>query len=803
MFGYWLKCRDGVDLFASFHLSKIFPFNCLQKSRNIIYADSSDIMLNEGFDGVLSKNNWDNIWARDNEKSLVSESIQAYGLDNSNCLTVQSSSDKDWSISNNSLIEVQNGDVFYFEGYLKSIGRNNRCGFSVILYDKDKKVLQWVFAKKFVNGDKDWTKVTNKFLISHDARYIRFRFTGAGKGSSFADEIIFRKEVISYKPENLKSEYIISDDNIRMLICVPGNKVIVSKNGSNKKFTLNGFFGELAVVSVKSYKKDEIVLRAINADDLNEYAVKIIMMDNSRIAVEIDCINNEIYDSLEFPTFEIEKDLSLVLPAGEGILKPSSEVLGNYFRFRSGKPLPFVGLMKGDDGFLFLLDTPIDSEIVLDGKRGEKVSFTNRWFSEKAEFGYKRKIIFSLTEGGYTGLAKKYREYAVTNGLIKTLKNKSDARNRNIDKLIGAVDVWYWGKDARQFINDADKAGIKKILYSRSKDKADVDYINKKGFLSSSYDIYQDVWPPIYHDVTQKHDGWPEDLILDERGDWVKGWVIKKGLKEYPGGVICSIPGLERAKNVIPEDLKRKPYNARFIDTITSTPWRECCNKAHPTTRTEDMRNKMNLLDFCSNEMHLVTGAEDGAYTAIPYCDFFEGMMSPGIGRLPKSGRNVTGKRYAEPTKNFLEYQVGTKYRIPLWELVFHDCVVTTWYWGDSSNLINEVWYKRDLFNILYGNMPLWSIPDWNYWKKYKDRFIECYNNVCPVFEKVGYEEMLSHKFISKDQNIQETTFRNDVRIVVNFGEFIYKLEEANYELPAHGFVVFEKGKVWKEGVCS
>jgi len=244
------------------------------------------------------------------------------------------------------------------------------------------------------------------------------------------------------------------------------------------------------------------------------------------------------------------------------------------------------------------------------------------------------------------------------------------------------------------------------------------------------------------------------------------------------------------------------PYSARFIDATASTAWKECYNSEHPTTRSGDIKYKMALLDFVSKDMGLLTGSEDGVDVSVPYVDYFEGMMSVGKGRLPDSGRRVSTVEYMKPTEDFLKYQVGTDYRIPLWELVYHDAIVSTWYWGDSNNRIPEYWWKKDLFNILYGNMSLWAIRDWDHWKEYKDRFVKSYKNVSPVFEKVGYEEMLNHRFVTNDHLIQETTFSGDIRIVVNFGDANFNLEN-DYILPAHGFVVFEKEKVWKEGISN
>ena len=54
------------------------------------------------------------------------------------------------------------------------------------------------------------------------------------------------------------------------------------------------------------------------------------------------------------------------------------------------------------------------------------------------------------------------------------------------------------------------------------------------------------------------------------------------------------------------------------------------------------------------------------------------------------------------------KFQVGGKYRLPLWELVYHDCCVAYWYWGDYNNKLPALWDKRDLFNALYGTPPMY-----------------------------------------------------------------------------------------------
>lgn len=548
-------------------------------------------------------------------------------------------------------------------------------------------------------------------------------------------------------------------------------------------------------------------IEMVNPETMDGFtAIAALAPDAPEIVFTVDKEAGAKFAGLEFPPFfEIARGDKIVLPLAEGFLfdtETAAKRAPSSLRCKGGWPLAFVGVLDSEAGWMEIVETPLDFELVKESA-GEKIGFQNRWLAEKGGFGYSRAMRYVFfDQGGYAAMAKRYRHYAGEKGFLKTLAEKNISRGGNISRLIGAVNVWFWGTGKKDFARQMKASGIEKALFSSA--DWDVAAINKLGYLTSIYDIYQDVWPPVYHQVTHHHNGWPGDLVLDEKGDWARGWVIKKGLKEYPGGVICSARGLERAKKNIPEDLKKNPYTARFIDTTTSTPWRECYNPAHPTTRGEDFKNKMALLGFCSEGLGLVTGSEDGVDAAAPFVDYFEGMMSPGIGRLPDSGRNVGAVKYIPPTEDFLKYQAGADYRVPLWELVFHDCVVSTWYWGDSSNRIPELWWKKDLFNILYGNMPLWAIRDWDHWKQYKKRFIESYNNVCPVFEKVGFLEMLSHRFVTEDREVQETRFEGDILIFVNFSESApFELKEFNHILPAKGFAVFERGKVWKEGECS
>ena len=164
----------------------------------------------------------------------------------------------------------------------------------------------------------------------------------------------------------------------------------------------------------------------------------------------------------------------------------------------------------------------------------------------------------------------------------------------------------------------------------------------------------------------------------------------------------------------------------------------------------------------------LLAGSETGQDWAAPAVHYFEGMMSLGPYRSPDAGQAMY--QYKTPTPDLLKYQVGPGFRVPLWELVYHDSVVAYWYWGDGSNKQPELWDVRDLWNVLHATPPLWMI-DKTKWAKEKGRYVKSYQTVCPVVREAAYQEMTNHEFLTPDRTVQRTTFANGVHVTVNFGD--------------------------------
>ncbi len=563
----------------------------------------------------------------------------------------------------------------------------------------------------------------------------------------------------------------------------------IIKEDNDYKFA--GLAGQTTLESVTK-TSDSILTLSLSFPGKLTATALITMTEDADIVIALEG-QGVLKQPVEFPgSLTAVRSQSWVVPINEGLLIPANDKYFHpfdkpeaFFTLCGGHGLcmPMLGLTDGTNGLLVICETPNDAAVrftVPDNKK-KTSTWTFRWEPEKGAWGYERRLRLKLlAEGSYVSLAKAYREYAQSQGLLKTLREKARLVPA-VDRLIGSVDLWYWGDAAwkkdphpEAFGQQLADAGIRRVLWSSSGPAPAIDLLNSLGFLTGKYDIIQDVWAPGTPLPWLTHEGWPADLAWGPGNVTMTGWVARdKEGKEYPGGVICDSRGLDHLRKHVETD-KALALAARFLDTTTASSLRECYNPAHPMTRTEDRQYKMAQLAYLSEEKKLVTGSETGVDMAVPYLEYFEGMMSLAPYRLADSGHDLF--TYIKPGPDVWRFQVGPYYRIPLFELVYHDCVVTTWYWGDSSNREPEEWDQRDMLNALYGNSPLW-ICDPSRWARDKARYLKSYEWATTVARHTGYSEMLWHEFLTKDHTVQYAKFADGTQVWVNFGKQSRHLE--------------------------
>jgi hypothetical protein len=752
-------------LFAAFSIALLLLSRSVGQSQN------------PGFESGLD--GWRPLWTREqNAGQLILDSQAAHSGHNS--ARVQHQSEKDWSLEPANRVPVEPGDVFESAAWVKVANAENaEATLCVATFDEDGHAIEWSYGASSISGSTDWRFLRSKFVIPEGVASIQPRLIGHGKASTWLDDFsLERKSSIDIAKGKSLRPVSIRNAALRVTLN-PGNATFaVEDQRTHRRFEQRPLRNQVILLDA-SEAAERIDFRILHTASALEISGSI-RLDGAKPEFTVELSSSgDLPAALQFPhPFTTASREYLVVPMNEGISYPIEDRTIEPMRLIAygghGICMAFWGVTDGTVGHAAIIETPDDAAIRIDRVQ-DRLVVAPEWESQKGAFAYKRKLRYIFfTEGGHVAIAKRYREYARQLGLLKTLAQKR-AENPNVDLLIGAVNVWCWDKDAVGIAKEMQSAGIDRILWSNQQPPENIRALNEMGVLSGRYDIYQDVMNPANFPLLRwKHPdwttaAWPQDIILNARGDWLRGWAIEgKDDKMHPCGVLCDRRAIDYARERIPADLQSHPYRARFIDTTTAAPWNECYSTNHPMTRSDSKRFKMELLRYVSEDNKLVTGCETGHDASVPYLHYFEGMMSLGPYRVPDAGRNMA-LIWTNAPEPVVKFQLGHNYRLPLWELVFHDCVVSQWYWGDYNNKLPGLWDKRDLFNVLYGSPPMFMFTG-DSWRQNRARFVQSYKNTCPTVREVGYSEMIDHKFLTEDRSVQQTTFANGISVIVNFG---------------------------------
>lgn len=481
----------------------------------------------------------------------------------------------------------------------------------------------------------------------------------------------------------------------------------------------------------------------------------------------------------------------LISTAREGLLFPVRDVK-NYSGRGVWRGMACSGAVdvRRNCGYLLVADTPDDMELRSATVRPQAEPFlalAPTLLPQLGKFGYTRRLIYFFTDkGGHVALAKFYRDHVAKKGMLVLFKDK---KKKGIPLLMGAMNVHSAGlTECKAF----KAAGIREALINTTRDVAEAQ---KLGYLVGRYDVYTDVLDPEFLTPNDTWSlGWrfPDDMFKNRKGEFLPvGYrtvdpKTKKVMMRYRPCQKATVDVVKREDRGVGV-VKRNGYLAYFFDVTTSWDLAECWNPLHVASRTEDKIARREQFD-CIGKLDggVLIGSEDGKDWALPYAEYFEGLMSTGLTynelqELPWS--------CPLPSEAHLRNNFSPALRIPFFELVYHGAVQNYWWWIDNPIVHPQTWAQRDLMNILHANPPIYRFhnPELRtFFYLNLDRFLDTYRNVCLWAKAVGYDEMVSH-WRSEDGNLHRSDFSSGLSVTVDFAKSTFKIAgdaAAHPELP-------------------
>ena len=489
----------------------------------------------------------------------------------------------------------------------------------------------------------------------------------------------------------------------------------------------------------------------------------------------------------------------LVLPTDEGVLLPATSVdiprlIGSYKYGQTGIAMPWFGFVEGEQGLMALIETADDMQVVVGRTNAKQSSGPSlltagvEWLSSRDDLRYTRQIRFCLIErGGYVAMAKRYRKHLVDSGQFRTLADKIKELPV-VERLLGAIDIYDHsakrsataGSDVLDWmINN----GIRRALYYGGTNKDRNEKARQAGYVTARYDIYTDIATPELAAVwglpktpnDPRRIGYPDEAIVRRDGSLQPGFASPVG-KVTQGGELktircvnrCSAIKLDWLKRIVPRQAEEYALMSRFLDVETASSLAECYSPKHPETRTDDRRARTALFDYLRS-IGQIAASEGGADWPAHALHYQEGSLT--LNHLGSLRGVYIGTSPIDLTDEYIAAQFTMSHRVPLVKLVYHDSVLMTWRWNHTPNRWvkgAEYWDEWDLIHILYGGMPIFVVDSASVATK-GERILKSYRDICGVLEKTAGSEMLEHRFLSEDRQVQQTRFANGWRVVVNF----------------------------------
>ena len=312
------------------------------------------------------------------------------------------------------------------------------------------------------------------------------------------------------------------------------------------------------------------------------------------------------------------------------------------------------------------------------------------------------------------------------------------------------------------------------------------------GYLVGPYDSYHSIHHPAEKDTWETAQF---DLSLYETGgiinaDGTKNRGFKK--KGYHLSPLVAQPYVEDRVNGIVAQMP-VDFNTWFIDCDAYGELFDDYSPSHPATQLDDMNARLARIAWIQDTHNTVVGSEGGSAYAAATLHFAHGMTVPVMGWGDPDMKEKTSPYYIGgywppeapaihikqvPLKsNYLYLYYDPRFRLPLYQIVFHDSVITTNHWLSGSLKFENAIETLALLELLYNVPPLYHLNMAEF-TKHKAWIKQHYAFFSPLHREIGGQTMTGFEWLNDNRQVQHTEFGDMVEIFANFGMDTFEHED-------------------------
>lgn len=307
------------------------------------------------------------------------------------------------------------------------------------------------------------------------------------------------------------------------------------------------------------------------------------------------------------------------------------------------------------------------------------------------------------------------------------------------------------------------------------------------GFLIGPYDSYNSIHRPGEADTweTAQFDQqlYETGAIVNADGSKRRGFK-KKGFLLSP---LAARPYVEKRVSGL---MKSFAANSWFMDCDGFGEYFDDYSESHPATQQADLEARKARMAWIRDRFGAVIGSEGCSAGVASTIFFAHGVMTPviGWGDPDLTNRNspyYPGRYYPPeqpevffkpvPVKEEYRYiYFEPRFRLPLFETVFHDSVVATHHWSEGSLKTKDQTGTVELLELLYNVPPLYHLNLAEFQKR-KAQLKRHYDFFSPLHRATATMPMTDFKWLTGDHTVQQTVFGGEIEMTANFGPANYR----------------------------